>query len=92
MSKVVLLRCDSYDDLIVYDVLSRGLDLLGSASTFVREREKIVLKPNVLFGANPDRHITTHPSIFRNVVKLVQDSGAKTFMVIHLVMVLVNII
>jgi uncharacterized protein (DUF362 family)/Pyruvate/2-oxoacid:ferredoxin oxidoreductase delta subunit len=78
-SKVALVRCESYDENAVSGAVAKGLDLLGGAARFVKSGEKIVLKPNVLLGSNPDACVTTHPAVFKAVGKLLQQAGAKIY-------------
>jgi uncharacterized protein (DUF362 family)/ferredoxin len=73
-SQVALIRCETYDEETVYQAVKRGIDLLGGISGFVRPEEKIVLKPNVLLGNSPQRCVTTHPSLFRAAIKLLQQA------------------
>lgn len=49
---------------------------MGGAAGFVKPGEKIVLKPNVLLGSNSESCVTTHPSVFNAVGKLLQQAGA----------------
>ena len=66
-SKVVLIKCDTYDYEQVYVAIEAGVKLLGGISKFVKEDEKILIKPNVLIGTNPEKCVCTHPSVFRAV-------------------------
>lgn len=75
-SKVALVKCDDYDAERVYDSVSRGIELLGGISSFVKPNEKIVMKPNILIASHPDKCVTTHPSVVRAVGLLLQQSGA----------------
>ena len=75
-SKVALIRCEAYDDLTVLDAVRRGLELLGGVSAFAKQGEKIVLKPNVLIGSNPDKCVTTHPAVLKAVGRLIEETGA----------------
>jgi len=59
--------------------LQQGLDFLGGVSRFVKKHEKLVLKPNVLLGANPDTCVTTHPAVFKAAGKLIQEAGAQVY-------------
>ena len=77
MSKVALVRCESYDTDQVKKAVKRGLDLLGGASEFVKADEKILLKPNWLAADPPEKCSTTHPAVFRAVAELLQAEGAK---------------
>ncbi len=76
-SRVALVRCGTYDPDAVYQAVRRGLDLIGGPDGLVRPGERIVLKPNVLYGASPDKAVTTHPSVFRAVGRLLQERGAQ---------------
>ena len=78
-SKVALVRCNEYNDELVYGAVRKGLDLLGGITSFVEPGEKIVLKPNVLIGSNPTQNVTTHPAVFKAMGKLVQESGADVY-------------
>jgi uncharacterized protein (DUF362 family)/NAD-dependent dihydropyrimidine dehydrogenase PreA subunit len=66
-SKVALIRCESYDNQQVSEAVEEGVRLLGGVSSFVKEGERIVIKPNVLLGNDPDKCICTHPAVFRAV-------------------------
>ncbi|MFC2065901.1 DUF362 domain-containing protein [Chloroflexota bacterium] len=66
-SQVAVIKCDTYDNEKVYDAVEAGLKLLGGISNFVKEGEKILIKPNVLIGTNPEKCVCTHPSVFRAV-------------------------
>lgn len=76
-AQVALIRCDTYDEEQVFQAVARGVALLGGPSKFCSREEKILLKPNVLTGKSPDRAITTHPSVFRAVVRLFHEAGAR---------------
>ena len=55
------------------------MELLGGVGQFIKEQEKIVLKPNVLLGSDPDTCVTTHPSVFKASGKLLQEAGALVY-------------
>ena len=76
MSKVALIRCESYDNAEVKASVQRGIDLLGGAGAFAAPGEKILLKPNWIMAVPPERHATTHPAVFRAVCEIFQSSGA----------------
>lgn len=75
-SKVVVVRCETYADDQVVKAIQAGFDLLGGISAFARPGERIVIKPNVLIGADPDKGVTTHPAVFRAVGELLKAAGA----------------
>jgi len=76
-SKVALVRCNTYEPDAVYQAVWKGLELIGGTSSLVKSGERIVMKPNVLYGTNPEKGVSTHPSVFRAVGKLLQESGAR---------------
>jgi uncharacterized protein (DUF362 family)/NAD-dependent dihydropyrimidine dehydrogenase PreA subunit len=77
MSKVALIKCESYTDVEVKNALLKGLTLLGGAGKFARSGEKILLKPNFLAAEVPEKCVTTHPSIFKAVAEIFQSIGAE---------------
>ena len=75
-TKVALIRCEKYDDGQVIHCIKKGIDLLGGTSSFVKPGDKIVLKPNVLIGSDPENCVTTHPVVFRAVGSIFKEAGA----------------
>lgn len=75
--KVALVRCETYDCDAVLQAVRQGVDLIGGVSSLVKAGERIVMKPNVLYGTSPDKGVSTHPSVMRAVAMLLQESGAR---------------
>lgn len=78
-SKVALVKCSTYDHQTVYQAVSQGIALLGGISQFVTPGERILIKPNVLYGTNPDKCVTTHPSVFRAMAIMLKEAGASLY-------------
>ncbi len=78
-SKVALVACNTYEDGRVYEAVMRGLELLGGAASFVKQGERIVLKPNVLFGLDPAECVTTHPAVFKAAARALKEAGAELY-------------
>jgi len=76
MSKVALVRCESYEYDSVKRSIERGLSLLGGLSLFVQKGENILLKPNILVGDAPKKCVTTNPAVFKAVIEIVLTAGA----------------
>lgn len=76
-SVVALVRCESYDPGVVDAAVRRAVDLIGGMAAFVRARESIVLKPNVLYGSPAERCVVTHPTIMAAVARLALAQGAR---------------
>lgn len=75
-STVAVVRCETYGADTVNAAVGRGLELLGGAARFVQPGERIVLKPNLLVGADPDACVTTHPAVFEAVARHLAEAGA----------------
>jgi len=60
---------------MVRDAIERGIALLGGWENYVRPDERILLKPNLLNRADPERAVTTHPAVFETVIKSLKDKG-----------------
>ncbi len=74
-SRVAIVRCESYDEELVFHAIGRGLGLLGGLDLFASDGEEIVLKPNVLVGSAPSAAVTTHPAVFAAAVRHLQAAG-----------------
>ena len=74
-SIVALVSLDSYDQPQVDEAVRQGVGLLGGITRFIRPDERILIKPNMLSRAQPQKAVTTHPSVFAAVAKLLRDAG-----------------
>ncbi|MGC9330198.1 MAG: DUF362 domain-containing protein, partial [Candidatus Hinthialibacter sp.] len=63
----------------VYDTVQRSIDLLGGIESFVKRGDRVLLKPNLLFGRSPEKAVTTHPAVIEATARLALDCGAKVF-------------
>ncbi|MCD6476437.1 MAG: DUF362 domain-containing protein [Anaerolineaceae bacterium] len=77
-ARVALVRCESYEDeAAVNAAVIRGFELLGGAKRFIKEGEKIVIKPNFLAAEKPEKNVSPHPTVFKAVVEVLQKAGAE---------------
>lgn len=79
MSKVAIIRCNTYETEEVYQAVKRGIGLLGGIEQFVTKEEKILLKPNLLSAHAPQDHVTTHPAVFEAMSRLLLEAGYQIF-------------
>lgn len=75
MGTVALVPCAGYNRQEVTEAVRTGVELLGGIGRFVRPEEHILLKPNLLRKAEPDRAVSTHPEVFRAVAALLREAG-----------------
>ena len=78
-TKVALVRCDTYEEEEVFRAVQAGIDFLGGVSMFAKPGERIVMKPNVLIGSNPESCVTTHPAVFKAVGRLLAEAGTSVY-------------
>ena len=72
-NKVGIERCQSYNPDEVYKALKRAVELAGDLHV---AGKKVLLKPNILFDAAPEKHICTHPVFLEAAIRLVKEMGA----------------
>ncbi|MCK9277208.1 MAG: Thylakoid associated protein, partial [Methanoculleus sp.] len=60
---VAVVRCDGYGRDEIDTAVRRAVDLLGGTGRFVSPGQRILLKPNLLQGQEPERCVTTHPAV-----------------------------
>ncbi|MBN1472720.1 MAG: DUF362 domain-containing protein [Syntrophaceae bacterium] len=74
MTKVAPVKCNDYNDDLLIKTIEDGLMKIGfDFAQFNKAR--IGLKPNLLMPAGPEKAITTHPSFFKSVAKVVLKHG-----------------
>lgn len=74
---VALVPLDTYEQDKVDAAVREGVALLGGMKKFAQPEEKILLKPNLLGKAIPEKAITTHPAVFSAVARLMREEGYK---------------
>ena len=75
-TSVSIVKCDTYDEDLVYQKVREAVDLLGGMKNFVAPGQKVLLKPNLLSGRPPEKCVTTHPLVVKAVALLVREAGA----------------
>ncbi|MEG0767588.1 MAG: DUF362 domain-containing protein, partial [Clostridia bacterium] len=75
---VALIPCDTYAEENVYGSLQTALRLLGGVERFVSPAERVLLKPNLLGPANPEKAVTTHPAVLGAVARILREAGCHT--------------
>lgn len=73
--RVSIVKCLTYDETAVLEGLRRSIDLIGGIQSFVKKGDRVLLKPNLLYGKAPEKSVTTHPSIIRGVLQMVREAG-----------------
>jgi uncharacterized protein (DUF362 family)/Pyruvate/2-oxoacid:ferredoxin oxidoreductase delta subunit len=77
MTDVALVSCDSYEREKVQEAVKSAIDLIGGLGAYLSSGQTVLVKPNILQGASPERCVTTHPEVIRAVAVLLQDHGCR---------------
>ncbi|KLI24641.1 iron-sulfur cluster-binding protein [Brachyspira hyodysenteriae] len=73
MSKVAVIKCENYDLEEVKSSIKKAIDLIGGIDLFVKENDKVLLKPNFLAAETAEKSVTTHPVVFEAIVSILQE-------------------
>lgn len=79
-SVVSIRRCADYDARLLRPALEQIIEDLGGPKLFFKWGEKVLLKPNLLKAAPPDKAVVTHPSFVEAVASMAIDAGATPFL------------
>lgn len=76
-SRVAAVRCNSYKRETVEAAVKEAVRLLGGIGGILDlpKDAEIILKPNMLMKAAPEKAVTTHPEVFRAVGKVLREAG-----------------
>jgi uncharacterized protein (DUF362 family)/NAD-dependent dihydropyrimidine dehydrogenase PreA subunit len=74
--EVSIVKCDSYDEAEVRKAIEASLAPIGGPGSAVKKSDRVLIKLNLLSSAPPEAAVTTHPSIVKAVVRMVQELGA----------------
>ncbi len=80
MSKVSLIKADSYEVSALRTSIEKLLEPLGGITAFVKEGDRVLLKPNLLTGSRPTKECITRKEIVYCVAQLVMKAGGKPFL------------
>jgi uncharacterized protein (DUF362 family)/NAD-dependent dihydropyrimidine dehydrogenase PreA subunit len=74
-STVAISPCRNYSLEEIRSAISACLAPLGGMGAFVKPGMKILIKPNLLTAAPPEKAVTTHPLVIRVVAEAVGSAG-----------------
>lgn len=80
MTQVSLIKAQSYDLQELRTALENLLSPLGGISAFVKEGDRVLLKPNLLTASRPTKECTTRKEIVYCVAQMVIEAGGKPFL------------
>lgn len=71
--KVSLVSCKDYSKS--YEQIKKAVDCIGGMESFIKNGDRVVIKPNFVSKKNPAEAATTHPSVINAVIRLVEEAG-----------------
>ncbi len=77
---VILKQVGQYDPKLVEAAVEEILVASG-IETLLRDRKRVLIKPNLLARFSPDEAVTTHPVVMEAVVKTLKAYGADTILI-----------
>ncbi len=63
-------------------LVKSAVDAIGGIDKFIKEGDKVCIKPNISFAANVDCGATTSPEVIKQVVELCLDAGASKVIIL----------
>ena len=76
MASVSILKCKNYEEAEVVQIMNKLLESIGLDKI---TDKKILLKPNILYAAQPEKAVTTHPAVLKAIIKYLQKNGNTVF-------------
>ncbi len=76
MSDIALKSCRDYTYPHLKKTIKQALDLLGGLGKFIKPKQKVLLKPNLISDIAVNTNAATNPSFIRAVAELVLEEGA----------------
>ena len=73
---VVINKCAGYNITEVESVIRAQFESLGADRSFFAGK-KVVIKPNLLIPASPDKCITTHPAMVEAAARIISEAGGR---------------
>jgi len=73
MNEIIIKRCSSYNLDELKKTIKAGFDLLGGIDKFIKQNEKVLLKPNYLSPSKPEAAIITHPVFIKAVIQVLKE-------------------
>jgi len=79
-AKVSIVKCESYDQELVFAKVREAIDLLGGITGFIKPGSRVLLKPNLLLAVEPERGVDTHPAVVRSLVRILKGINCRVYL------------
>lgn len=75
--KVSIIRCDDYSEGKLRTAIENLLAPFGGIKNYVKKKDRVLLKPNLLFPSAREKAVNTDPEFVCAVAQLVLDAGGE---------------
>lgn len=75
MGRVSIVKCQGYKREEAERAIRETLDNLGGIDKFVKEGDRVLIKPNLLMRKKPEDAVTTHPSLIEALCREIIKAG-----------------
>ncbi len=72
---VALVSCTTYDTDQVTAAVTKAIDLIDGIQKYLSPGMHVLVKPNLLLGADPTRAVCTHPAVIEAVCRIITRYG-----------------
>ncbi len=77
---VALVRCEDYGRERVFSSVSKAIELLDGIGAFIKPGMRVLVKPNILQAAVPEKAVCTHPDVVYSVCRILKEHGCKVIL------------
>ena len=77
MNKVSIVRCKDYEFSLLDSAIRRSIELVTDGNLGIKPGDRVLIKPNLLCRASPEKAITTHPEFVRSIIRIVREHGGE---------------
>ncbi len=79
MTKISFEKQIDYNVKTLKKTMEKTFENLGISNGFIKNGERVLIKPNMAYGKHYSKCICTHPAVIRVVYELISDMGGKCF-------------
>jgi len=73
--QVGLVSCDNYGENQILEAVEEAIELAGGIGRYLKPGMHVLVKPNLLMGAEPAKAVCTHPAVLKAVCTIITGLG-----------------
>lgn len=79
MNRIVVKKCNSYDLDALITVINKAVDELGGWDNFIKPKDTVLLKVNLIGPKTGDSGAVTHPEFVRAIVRILREKDCRVW-------------